>query len=57
MASVPDATKGPLIFYNNTWNKKFTAAVKPYNENTYILLSAGWDGLYGTRDDIFNFSD
>lgn len=28
---------------------------KPYNEDTFILLSAGKDGLYGTADDIVNF--
>lgn len=28
---------------------------KPFNANKYLLISAGWDGLYGTRDDITNF--
>lgn len=27
----------------------------PYNASTFILLSAGWDGVYGTKDDIVNF--
>jgi len=27
----------------------------PYNSKTYILISAGKDGLYGTEDDICNF--
>jgi len=27
----------------------------PYNSKTYILISAGRDGLYGTEDDICNF--
>jgi hypothetical protein len=45
------------IFYEKTWNKKATAATKPYNENTFILISAGWDGLYGTRDDVYNFAE
>ena len=27
----------------------------PYNPDTYILISAGPDGLYGTNDDITNF--
>jgi prepilin-type N-terminal cleavage/methylation domain-containing protein len=48
---------GYQIFYENTWNKKVTAATKPYNENTFILISAGWDGLYGTRDDVYNFAE
>lgn len=28
---------------------------RPYNAKTYILMSAGKDGVYGTPDDIFNF--
>ena len=28
---------------------------RPVNSDSYILISAGFDGLYGTRDDIFNF--
>ena len=27
----------------------------PYNKGSFILISAGKDGLYGTNDDIFNF--
>ena len=27
----------------------------PYNANSYILISAGVDGIYGTEDDITNF--
>jgi hypothetical protein len=30
---------------------------QPYNPDTYILISAGRDGLYGTEDDIKNFGD
>lgn len=29
---------------------------KPFNSSTYILMSAGWDGIYGTKDDITNFN-
>jgi prepilin-type N-terminal cleavage/methylation domain-containing protein len=29
---------------------------KPYNTDTFILISAGWDGIYGTKDDITNFN-
>lgn len=28
----------------------------PYNKDTYILISAGSDGLYGTSDDVTNIS-
>lgn len=32
-----------------------TAVITPYNAETFILLSAGEDGVYGTRDDVKNF--
>jgi type II secretory pathway pseudopilin PulG len=45
------------IFYKAITNTKITSTPRPHNEDTYILLSAGWDGLYGTADDVYNFSD
>jgi type II secretory pathway pseudopilin PulG len=45
------------IFYKAITNSKITSTPRPHNEDTYILLSAGWDGLYGTSDDIYNFTD
>ena len=46
-------------FYMNTTNDKVlashTAAVRPYRADTFILISAGNDGEYGTPDDITNF--
>jgi len=45
------------IFYQAITNTKVTTTPRPHNEDTYILLSAGWDGLYGTADDIYNFSN
>jgi type II secretory pathway pseudopilin PulG len=46
-------------FYMNTTNDKVlassTAAVRPYRSDTFILISAGNDGEYGTPDDITNF--
>ncbi len=47
----------PTEFYINTKNPEATIMEKPYNEGFYILLSAGHDGLYGTRDDVYNFVD
>jgi type II secretory pathway pseudopilin PulG len=44
-------------FYQVTRNKKVTSTARPHNERTYILISAGWDGLYGTSDDVRNFTD
>ncbi|MBN2512819.1 MAG: prepilin-type N-terminal cleavage/methylation domain-containing protein [Sedimentisphaerales bacterium] len=29
---------------------------KSFNANTFILISAGYDGVYGTKDDITNFN-
>ena len=45
----------PKIFYKMTSDYKATAQSKPYRSDSFILLSAGYDGLYGTKDDIFNF--
>jgi len=28
---------------------------RPHNQSTFILISAGWDGVFGTKDDIVNF--
>ena len=30
---------------------------RPFRVDSYILLSAGFDGEYGTPDDIFNFEN
>ena len=45
------------VFYQITKDPAVEVIDKPHNTETYILLSAGWDGLYGTSDDIFNFTD
>jgi len=29
---------------------------RPYNKDTFILISAGWDGIFGTKDDLTNFN-
>jgi type II secretory pathway pseudopilin PulG len=50
------AGNGP-VFYSNTRNKSIKITDKPYNQNSFILISAGWDGLYGTRDDVYNFEE
>lgn len=36
-------------------NKEITAKPTPYRANSYILLSAGKDGIYGSADDVANF--
>jgi len=36
-------------------NPQVTTIKRPYRAGSYILVSAGKDGLYGTPDDLFNF--
>jgi hypothetical protein len=47
-------TADPFIFYDAILNEKISVP-KPFNSDSYILISAGFDGLYGTKDDVFNF--
>ena len=47
----------PLEFYRSTWNDNISSMVRPYRVDSYILISAGFDGEYGTPDDVFNFGD
>jgi hypothetical protein len=46
----------PRVFLKSITNDKITSTPKPHNEDDYILVSAGWDGLYGTQDDVYNFA-
>lgn len=43
------------FFYNYITDPKITARPWPYRPDSYILISAGADGFYGTPDDIRNF--
>jgi len=45
----------PPRFYKNTKNDKVTTTSRPYRADSYILISAGFDGEYGTPDDVCNF--
>lgn len=51
----PSSKDEGQIFYEATRNKNITTMNKPCNPNSFILISAGHDGLYGTEDDIYNF--
>lgn len=42
-------------FYKVIANPNFTSPPRPYRANSFLLQSAGPDGLYGTADDLFNF--
>ncbi|MHC4544888.1 MAG: type II secretion system protein [Planctomycetota bacterium] len=44
-------------FYNYIRDPKVAANPWPYRPDSYILISAGLDGLYGTPDDIRNFGN
>lgn len=47
----------PVVFYNNLRDHKIAppSPPRPYRPDSYILISAGYDGEYGTADDVFNF--
>ena len=45
------------FFYNYIRDPKIIARTWPYRPDSYILISAGADGLYGTADDICNFGN
>ncbi|MCX5635831.1 MAG: hypothetical protein NTW55_08340 [Planctomycetota bacterium] len=47
---------GRRIFYEAITNTQMTPPW-PYNQDSYILISAGFDGIYGTPDDVFNFGE
>ena len=59
----PSATDHPMnsgdIFYQKTIDRRITTIVqyRPHRPDSYILIAAGFDGLYGTDDDICNFTD
>lgn len=49
------STDGVSRFYMNTQSDKITTTERPFNADKFILISAGYDGEYGTADDICNF--
>jgi type II secretory pathway pseudopilin PulG len=50
-------TAKPWIFYEKTTNPNIPGGPWPYRQDSYILISAGFDGEYGTTDDDFNFGE
>jgi len=42
-------------FYECTRSDKIVNPPRPYKASSYILISAGYDGEYGTADDVYNF--
>jgi hypothetical protein len=65
LGTIKDGSVHPLIdpglFYSRDVggliDPKITATDWPYRPDSYILISAGADGLYGTSDDITNFGN
>jgi len=57
IADMTATPQGALLFYKQITNTKITSTPRPHNEDSYLLVSAGWDGLYGTKDDVFNFTE
>jgi prepilin-type N-terminal cleavage/methylation domain-containing protein len=47
----------PQLFYDFIRDPKVEARPWPYRPDSYLLISAGADGLYGTKDDICNFGN
>lgn len=52
---------GKDLFYRYITNPQATPPTmpdvrKPFNPKTFILMSAGYDGIFGTKDDITNFN-
>jgi len=52
---VPPAPIDDFIFYIMDPKVSTDTKLWPYRPDSYILISAGADGLYGTADDITNF--
>ncbi len=56
--SRPGGLAGPFqYFYDYIRDPKISARPWPYRPDSYILISAGVDGIYGTSDDIRNFGN
>ncbi len=49
-AGIPEENFEDMII-----NENVQTVLRPYRADTYILISAGKDGDFGTADDIFNF--
>ncbi len=62
IAPIPTAGAVPLSdpTYNDTfeqfiWDSSVTAVNRPVNSDSYLLISAGADAIYGTEDDVVNW--
>lgn len=55
LAPVDPRIPSPVDFYEYIRDPKIEAQPWPHKPDSYILISAGPDGLYGTDDDLCNF--
>lgn len=54
--AVPGNPKSKFSFCYTIWDSKVTALPRPQRPDSFVLLAAGPDGLYGTPDDVGNIS-
>ncbi len=52
LPALTPADKGSFAY--TIWNPNVTAVPRPYHDDSYLLLSAGADGEFGTSDDVAN---
>jgi type II secretory pathway pseudopilin PulG len=52
-----DPSNNNSFFYEYIRDPKIETRAWPYRPDSYLLISAGADGLYGTPDDIRNFGN
>ena len=50
-----DVDSYDAYFYPEITHPNFTVSARPYRAESFILISAGHDGIYGTADEVFNF--
>lgn len=52
-----DAAKSNAqFFYEQLTERQDGNFFRPHNKSTFIFISAGYDGIYGTKDDLTNFN-
>ncbi len=47
---------GKQRIYNTITDHSMRTFHKPFNPQSFILISAGYDGIFGTKDDVTNFN-
>ncbi len=59
LGTIKDATVPHELTFNKFYeiinNPKIDTHDQPFNAMTFLLMAPGWDGIFGTKDDITNF--